>query len=67
MTEIASHQVRTLGHLLTALTDLQTRGAELQKEPIGIANIDNATGWKIVLEKNDLGLLDIRFSRPQRG
>lgn len=67
MTEIASHNVRTLGHLLTALTDLQTKGAELQKEPIGIANIDKAAGWNIVLEKNELGLLQVRFSRPQRG
>lgn len=67
MTEIASHHVRTLGHLLAALTDLQTKGAELQKEPIGIANIDNAGGWKIVLETNELDLLQVRFARPQRG
>nr|WP_315384175.1 hypothetical protein [uncultured Sphingomonas sp.] len=67
MTEIASHTVRTLSHLLAALTDLQTKAAELQKEPIGIANIDNAAGWNIVLENNELGLLQVRFARPQRG
>lgn len=67
MAEIASHQVRTLGHLLAALTDLQTKGAELQREPIGIANVDHATGWNIVLEKNELDLLQVRFARPQRG
>ncbi|WP_157084752.1 hypothetical protein [Sphingomonas pituitosa] len=67
MTEIASHEVRTLGHMLAALTDLQTKAAEIQREPVGIANIDNAAGWKIVLEKNDLGLLNVRFSRPRNG
>lgn len=67
MTEIATHTVRTMGHMLAALTDLQPRGAELQNEPIGIANIDNAAGWNILLEKNELGLLQVRFARPQRG
>ncbi|WP_313539716.1 hypothetical protein [Sphingomonas sp.] len=67
MTELSSHNVRTLGHLVAALVDLQTKGAELQKEPIGIANIDNAAGWTVALEKNELGLFEVRFSRPQRG
>lgn len=67
MTEIASHTVRTLGHLVAALTDLQSRGAEMQREPIGIANIDHAAGWTVMLEKNERGLLEVRFSRPQRG
>jgi len=67
MTEIASHTVRTLGHMLAALTNLQAKGAEMQKEPIGIATIDHAEGWKIALEKNELGLLQVRFARPQRG
>jgi len=66
MSEIASHTVRTLGHMLAALADLQMKGSELQKEPIGIANIDNAAGWNIVLEKNELGLLQVRFARPRR-
>ncbi len=67
MTEVASHTVRTLGHLVAALTDLQSRGAELQREPVGIANIDHASGWQIVLEKDDRGLLQVRFARPHRG
>ncbi|WP_010545650.1 hypothetical protein [Sphingomonas elodea] len=67
MTEIAAHNVRTLGHLIAALSDLQSKGAELQREPIGIANIDHASGWKIVLEKDDRDLLQVRFARSNRG
>ncbi|MHA6717916.1 hypothetical protein ACX40Y_00565 [Sphingomonas sp. RS6] len=67
MTEVSSHTVRTLGHMVAALADLQKKGGDLQREPIGIANIDHAAGWKVILEKDDRGLLQVRFARPRHG